>query len=102
MARIARVVVPDFPHHVVQRDACRMDVFFSADDRQEYLDLVISISFETRARFPSMVSDEQSRPPDLRAGRPLGAADFVDQLEQVIGTSLRRKKVAWQKGKKRK
>src|SRR5262245_4513387 len=40
MARIARVVVPDFPHHIVQRGVRRMDVFFSADDRQEYLDLL--------------------------------------------------------------
>jgi hypothetical protein len=30
MARIARVVVLDFPHHVVQRGARRMDVFSSA------------------------------------------------------------------------
>lgn len=94
------MVVPDFPHHVVQRDACRMDVFFSADDRQEYLDLVISIGFEARARFPSMVSDEQSRPPDLRAGLPLEAADFLNQLERVIGTTSRHKKDGWQKGKK--
>ena len=40
MARIARVVVPDFPHHVVQRGVRRMDVFFRADDRQEYLNLL--------------------------------------------------------------
>ena len=40
MARIARVVVADFPHHVVQRGARRMDVFFSADDRQKYLALL--------------------------------------------------------------
>jgi hypothetical protein len=33
MARIARVVVPNFSHHVVQRGVRRMDVFFSADDR---------------------------------------------------------------------
>jgi hypothetical protein len=32
--------VPDFPHHVVQRGVRRMDVFFSADNRQEYLDLL--------------------------------------------------------------
>jgi len=30
MARIAREIVSDFPHHVV-------DVLFSADDRQEHL-----------------------------------------------------------------
>jgi putative transposase len=38
----------------------------------------------------------------LRTGRPLGPADFLDQLEQLIGTSLRRKKGGWRKGKKRK
>jgi len=41
-----------FPHHVVQRGMRRMDVFFSADDRQELPRSVISIGFETRARFP--------------------------------------------------
>jgi REP-associated tyrosine transposase len=40
MARIARVVVPDFPHHVIQRGVRRMDVFFSDDDREEYLSLL--------------------------------------------------------------
>src|SRR3989304_6056565 len=40
MARIARVAGPDFPHHVVQRGVRRMDVFSSADDRQEYLNLL--------------------------------------------------------------
>jgi hypothetical protein len=34
MARIARVVVPDFPYHVVQRGVRRMDVCFSADDKK--------------------------------------------------------------------
>jgi putative transposase len=34
------MVVPDFPHHVVQRGARRMDVFFGADDRQEYINLL--------------------------------------------------------------
>jgi hypothetical protein len=40
--------------------------------------------------------------PYLRTGQPLGAADFLDQLEQLIGTSLRPKKGGWQTGKKRK
>jgi len=30
--------VTDFPHHAVQRSVRRMDVFFSAHDKQEYLD----------------------------------------------------------------
>jgi len=222
MARIARVVVPDFPHHVVQRGVRRMDVFFSADDRQEYLTLLsqsaskhaldflawclmsnhahfvvvprqersLARTFgEAHRRYTRMVNfregwrghlwqerfhsypmDErhllaavryvERNPVDaglvereedwewssaryhlgisttdrlvrerslfglvndwreyltdadghdntnyelhLRTGRPLGAADFLDQLEQLIGTSLRRKKGGWRKGKKRK
>jgi len=37
MARIARVVIPGIAHHVVQRGVRRMDVFFSTEDREEYL-----------------------------------------------------------------
>jgi hypothetical protein len=36
MARIVRVVVPDCPHHVLQRGLRRMDIFFSADDNTNY------------------------------------------------------------------
>lgn len=38
MARIARVVVPGLPHHIVQRGNRRQKVFFSDDDRRAYLD----------------------------------------------------------------
>jgi putative transposase len=37
MARFARVVAPDLPHHVTQRGNYRQDVFFSDADRQTYL-----------------------------------------------------------------
>jgi putative transposase len=37
MARIARVVVPGVPHHIVQRGVRKMDVFFCDADRAEYL-----------------------------------------------------------------
>jgi putative transposase len=37
MARIARVVVPGVPRHVVQRGVRSMNVFFSNADRAEYL-----------------------------------------------------------------
>ena len=40
MARIARVVVPGVPHHVIQHGNRQMDVFFSDDDRRAYLDLL--------------------------------------------------------------
>lgn len=40
MARMPRLVVPDYPHHVTQRGARRMTTFFSEDDYRYYLDLV--------------------------------------------------------------
>ena len=64
MEKIDQVVVPDFPHHLVQRGMSRMDVFFSAEDRKEYL--------------------------HLRTGRPLGDADFVDRLDQHTASKERR------------
>ncbi len=40
MPRLARVVVPGLPHHVVQRGNRGQDVFFSDEDRLKYLDMV--------------------------------------------------------------
>ena len=37
MPRIARLVVPGYPHHVTQRGNRRQTVFFSDDDYQSYL-----------------------------------------------------------------
>ena len=37
MARTARLVVPGLPHHVTQRGARRMQVFFSDEDYRSYL-----------------------------------------------------------------
>ena len=44
MARIARVVVPEFPHHIIQRGNRRQKVFFSENDYSEYLRLLNSYS----------------------------------------------------------
>jgi putative transposase len=41
MPRIARVVVPGLAHHVTQRGNRRENVFFSDEDRQRYLQLLI-------------------------------------------------------------
>ena len=38
MARLARVVVPKLPHHIVQRGNRNQKVFFNDIDRQTYLD----------------------------------------------------------------
>jgi putative transposase len=37
MSRVARVVVPGFPHHVTQRGNRRADVFENDEDREAYL-----------------------------------------------------------------
>lgn len=37
MARLSRIVVPDYPHHVTQRGVRSMDVFNSDENRQAYL-----------------------------------------------------------------
>ena len=40
MPRVARIVIPDCPHHVTQRGNNRQDVFFVDDDRVSYLGLL--------------------------------------------------------------
>ncbi len=40
MARMPRLVVPNYPHHSTQRGVWRMKTFCCADDYQYYLDLV--------------------------------------------------------------
>ncbi|MDF1581413.1 MAG: transposase, partial [Desulfuromonadales bacterium] len=40
MARIARVVVPGYPHHITQRGNRRQQVFFNDEDYLAYIDLM--------------------------------------------------------------
>ena len=40
MARLARVVVPEMPHHVIQRGNRRQVVFFSNEDKASYLKIL--------------------------------------------------------------
>ena len=40
MARLARIVIPDVPHHVTQRGNRRQEVFFSDEDYASYRDLL--------------------------------------------------------------
>ena len=39
MARIARIVIPNYPHHITQRGNRRQNVFF-CEDYREYLNLI--------------------------------------------------------------
>jgi putative transposase len=40
MARIARVIVPGIPHHIIQRGNRRQQTFFRPDDYSAYIDLM--------------------------------------------------------------
>jgi len=40
MARLARVVVPGYPHHITQRGNRRLPTFFSDADYEAYRDLM--------------------------------------------------------------
>ena len=40
MARLARVILPGFPHHITQRGNRRQDVFFKDEDYLYYLELL--------------------------------------------------------------
>ncbi len=40
MARLARVVLPGYPHHIIQRGNRRQDVFFQENDYEYYLELL--------------------------------------------------------------
>lgn len=46
MARIARVVVPGYPHHVTQRGCRRQQTFFSSRDYRYYLDILKTAKHE--------------------------------------------------------
>lgn len=51
MARMPRLVVPHYPHHVTQRGARRQKTFFSADDYSTYLDLLVAEKDKAGAEF---------------------------------------------------
>jgi len=44
MPRIARIVIPDVPHHVTQRGNRREEVFLDDEDRRRYLVLLLEYS----------------------------------------------------------
>ena len=50
MARLARLVIPDVPHHVTQRGNRRQPVFFSDEDYAAYRDLVAAACAANQVR----------------------------------------------------
>jgi len=48
MARLARVVLPGYPHHIIQRGNRRQDVFFVEEDYEQYLQLLKTWCFQEK------------------------------------------------------
>lgn len=48
MARMSRLVVPGYPHHITQRGNRRMKTFFCDDDYRAYLELLAQAKTEAR------------------------------------------------------
>ena len=51
MARLARVVLPDLPHHVTQRGNRREPVFFADEDYRAYLELISAAARRSRTQI---------------------------------------------------
>ncbi len=50
MPRIARIVAPGYPHHIVQRGNNKQDVFFDHEDRRTYLRLLSEYTQECNCK----------------------------------------------------
>jgi putative transposase len=50
MPRIARVIAPEYPHHITQRGNNRATVFFDDEDRRVYLKLLIDYTQKYRVQ----------------------------------------------------
>jgi putative transposase len=98
--RIARVVIPGFPHHVTQRGSHRQSVFFAASDRELYLELLRTYFIQYRVDMEgytlmsnytyevliplltNSLGDFERIRLATRTGRPLGNEEFV-QLSRL-------------------
>ena len=69
MARLARVVVPDHPHHVTQRGNGRARTFFGGSDYTLYRDLLAANCRAAGGRGVGLVPDAEPCAPDPGAVR---------------------------------
>jgi hypothetical protein len=80
MARLARVVIPDHPHHVTQRGNGRARTFFGDPDYALYRDLLAA---NCRADMLARLRAAES------IGRPLGNDQFLAGIERLTGRRLK-------------
>ena len=94
MPRIASLVVPGYPHHIIQRGNLRQDVFFSDEDK------LLSDNFLTsEIKDWSTYLSEQDKQEDINilqkhsnTERPLGGIKFIEKIEKLFGRDLKKKK----------
>ncbi len=72
MARIARIVIPNHPHHIIHRGNRREKVFFSEDDKQAYLCLLTNQAKKSGIEFS------------------LGDERFIKKIEGITGKILQK------------
>ncbi len=117
MARLPRIAIPGYPHHVTQRGNRRNKVFFEEGDYALYLDLLSEAAQKTEIwcyclmsvkvapvlerygdfkEFLSETSEDSAAFMPLRqsetTGRPLGSEEWIDKIEKVIGRTLKPQK----------
>jgi putative transposase len=110
MARIARIVVPGYPHHIMQRGNHREETFFSDQHYQYYLNLMAEwctslsvaiwaycvVMIPARKEFLGEAIESTEEYRELRqherTRRPLGGALFIDKQEEFLRRQLRRRK----------
>jgi len=101
MTRLARVVVADVPHHITQRGNRRQRTFFSDEDYETYVRLMVTpggpVVAEVNDWRAFLATDEDEAVlarlrRHARTGRPLGDAGFIARLEANLGRRLRRRK----------
>ncbi len=61
MARLARVILPGYPHHITQRGSRRQDVFFKEEDYYLYLELLKQWCAQEQRRYCSAIYRKRNR-----------------------------------------
>ena len=70
MARMARVVVPHFPHHITQRGNRKQRTFFSEGDYRAYVRFLVEEKASAGGRYLGLLPDAESRAPGGSARTP--------------------------------
>ena len=83
MPRMARVVIPGIPHHITQRGVRSMKVFFSDQDRYEYLQLLRQQGSLHGLHFASYVLMDNHT-------HLIAIPDREDSLRRAVGEAHRR------------